>query len=140
MRSDPLSGEGFLTKPGDDVHVSVKDFLPAHLSTVPADVVPVWRKAAIQPFLNPVQQPKRREDLLLGQIEHSLPMLKWNDDSGMFESALVAWVLKKSYQLGSEDDLVLWVRQGTIHALHGRYYGSSVLICHRSPVLVCGGR
>jgi hypothetical protein len=100
--------------------VGVKDFLPTHSSTVPADVVPVWRKAAIHPLLDLFLQPKRREDLLLGQVEHSLPMLSRNDDSGMFESALVAWVLKKSYQVGSEDDLVLWVRQRTIYALHGR--------------------
>ena len=113
-------------KPGHNVHVSVKDLLPAHLSTVPADVVSIRREAVIHPLLNLRQQPKRREDLLLSQIEHRLAMLNRNDYSGMFESALAALVLKKSYQVGSEYDLVLWITQGTIHALHGRHYGAGV--------------
>jgi hypothetical protein len=136
MRSDPLSGQWFLTKPGNDVHVSVKDFLPTHSSTVPADVVSVWRKAVIHPLLDLLQQPKRREDLLLGQIEHSLAMLNRNDDSGMLESTLVAWALKKSYQGSSEDDSVLWVRQRTIYALHRGYYGAGVLPIPQRPYFV----
>jgi hypothetical protein len=96
------------------VHVGVKNFLPTHSSTVPADVVSVGREPAIHPLLDLLQQPKRCEDLLLGQIEHRLAMLNRNDDSGMLESALVAWGLKKSYQVGSEDDLVLGRRLGCI--------------------------
>jgi hypothetical protein len=59
---------------------------------------------------------------LLGQIEYGFAMFERNDDAGVFESALVSRGLKKSHQLGPEDDVVLLVTQRAIHAVHVRHY------------------